>query len=175
VRGTHGGCLGGVFGGGSDRRGAVYAALGGGGPRERTRNGATRRVRVNAALPVPTACSWKPVTRHRRHRWGARPGGGCGEGVLRECTLRNFLASRTGPFVTVVCQSSVAVVGARLRITPFFFFYFPSPVRTANVADNSENNVESASKFRGFHSLVRARRRRSTRKAIVVDNNNIVI
>jgi len=55
------------FGSGSDRRwAAVYAALGGGGQRKRTRNDATRPECVNAALPVPTACSWKPVTRHRR-------------------------------------------------------------------------------------------------------------
>lgn len=91
---------------------------------------------VNAACPVPTACAWKPVTRHHRHRAigvlgpAVRVGRGYSGNVRYEIFYSD--ASRTGPFATVVCQShspspsSLArVLVSLLRVS----FPYPSPRR----------------------------------------------
>jgi len=89
---------------------------------------------VNAACPVPTACAWKPVTCHHRHRVVGVPGltvhvgKGSSENVRYEIFYSD--ASRTGPFATVVCQShspSPSLLARVLRITPPCFFPLPFP------------------------------------------------
>lgn len=117
------------------------------------------RVCVNAASPVPTACAWKPVTRHRRRTVGV-PGRAVDVwgGVLRECTLRNFHRQSHGS----VCnrRSSVAVVvGARPRITRrrvSFPHVPPLHPSTANVADNNKNNASPRQNSAVSQSCARA-------------------
>lgn len=97
---------------------------------------------VNAAWPVPTACAWKPVTRHHHHRaigvpgLSVRVGRGSSGNVRYEIFYSD--ASRTGPFATVVRQSHSPSPSSLARVLVSHrrvSFPYPSPLKT-NVSDN---------------------------------------
>jgi len=91
--------------GGDARQGVndYYCGTHGGGPRKHARNNV---MCVNAACTVPTACAWKPVTRHHRHRAIGVPDWRCVWG-----------GGTPGMYVT---KFSTATLVARVRLQPSF-------------------------------------------------------
>lgn len=116
---------------------------------------------------VRVETGYSPPPRH----WGAWPGGTCGEGVLRECTLRNFLRRRQSHGSVCNRRSSVALRRRRRRwrassYHSAAFLSLSPPTCETNVSDNN-NNAISQQNSRDFALVLCAPCRRRLTKIIV--------